>query len=236
MKLITESNYNIVIEGKEDPKKSLYLTGLFSSANKKNQNGRIYPKEILMREVDKLSESISNNSCYGEAGHPIDRAETLPERIAIMVEDLSWKNDDVYGKAKVMRKTPHGSVIAGVIEENGRLGISSRGLGTVNEETNEVNEDFRLLTYDSVTSPSNYGSWVDGILEGVEFNLPDTSKQISYEDVKKVMNENKIVGDLDPLKIQEMIKEGYSAEMIVDMSKKAMEEHYKKIWQVLETI
>ena len=233
-KLITESNYSISIE--ENKEKSLYITGLFSSAEKKNENGRIYPKEILQREVDMLSESINNKSCYGEAGHPTSRAETSPERIAIMVEDLSWKGNDLYGKAKVLQRTLHGSQIAGVIQEGGRLGISSRGLGTVNEETNEVNEDFKLITYDVVTAPSNYGSWVNGVLESQKFPIPEQNNdlQVSYQDIKKFLIENSF--NYDPMRVQELVKEGYDLDYIKDLLTRAQEEHARRIYQVLESL
>ena len=153
MKLITETTYNISTKKSE---KNLYIEGIFSTAEERNRNGRIYSKQILEREVDKLRENIVNKSSLGELEHPASNTITL-ERAAILIEDLVWEGNHVMGKAKVL-STPCGQIVKSLIEDGARIGISSRGLGTVNEKTNYVNEDFNLICWDIVSTPSNRGS------------------------------------------------------------------------------
>jgi hypothetical protein len=167
LKLITEDNFNVKWEETEN--KTLYIEGVFSSANVMNENGRRYKKEILSREVDKYLQFVENKCAWGELAHPESPAIN-PDRIAILVENLSWNNDDVIGRAKVL-DTPMGNIARTLIRE-GKVGISSRGLGTVNETDNYVNDDFNLVCWDLITNPSNPTSWMKGIYEGKEFSLP----------------------------------------------------------------
>lgn len=199
LKLITETSYDFEIkESKED--KTLYLMGIFSSAEKKNKNGRVYKKEILEREISKLKEGpIKERTCIGQIGHPEDSPETNLEKAAIITEDLEWKGSDVYGKARVLN-TPSGKVLRNLIEDNISIGISSRGLGTLDED-GTVNDDLQILTWDCVANPSNHGSWVNGIYEGKTFTVEDgnihepTEKEImqilesNYNDLKNFLKE-----------------------------------------------
>lgn len=188
VKLITETSFNFEIkESKED--KRLYIMGTFSSAEKQNKNGRVYPKNILEREINKLWEAIKNRTCLGQMGHPEDSPETDLEKAAIITEDLQWKENDVLGKARVLN-TPSGNTLRNLIEDNVTIGISSRGLGTVNEN-GTVNEDFQLLTYDCVANPSNKGSWVNGIYEGREFTIPDGEiERLTESEVKEFLKDH----------------------------------------------
>ena len=178
MKLITETTYNISTKKSE---KNLYIEGIFSTAEERNRNGRIYSKQILEREVDKLRENIVNKSSLGELEHPASNTITL-ERAAILIEDLVWEGNHVMGKAKVL-STPCGQIVKSLIEDGARIGISSRGLGTVNEKTNYVNEDFNLICWDIVSTPSNRGSWLNGVLEGVDFG--SSNQEALIEQAKK---------------------------------------------------
>lgn len=172
LKLITEDNFNVKwSEGEES--KNLYIEGVFSSADIMNENGRRYKKSILEREINKFSQAVENKCAWGELGHAETPSINL-DRIAILVESLSWDNDNVIGRAKVL-DTPMGNIAKTLIRE-GKMGISSRGLGTVSENDNYVNDDFTLLTYDLVGSPSNPTSWMKGIYEGQEFSLPIVEK------------------------------------------------------------
>lgn len=174
MKLIVESNWDVVIY--EDKKSdSLKIAGIFSSAEIENQNKRKYPKEILEREIEKINDKVSNKCLFGELSHP-NVPDINPERISHIIEKLEWKNNDVYGKAKIL-STPFGEIAKTLIKE-GKVGISSRGLGTVNE-SGFVNEDFNLITWDIVLDASNPGSrFVNGIYEDKEFNIKNDEKQI----------------------------------------------------------
>lgn len=176
-KLITEMSYDFEIS--ESDTGSMYIVGVFSSADVQNHNKRMYKKELLEREVTRLNESkISKKCCFGELSHPSTPDINL-DKVAILTLELDWKGNDVYGKAKVL-DTPNGKIAKELIKE-GRLGISSRGLGTVNED-GFVNEDFNLLTYDLVSEPSNPSSWVNGIYEGREFDIP---KEPTIEEAKE---------------------------------------------------
>jgi len=110
---------------------------------------------------------MDNDKCFWSGNSP----ELNLDRVAILTTNLCWEGDNVIGKAKVLTKTPMGN-IASVLIKEGNLGISSRGLGTVNESDNYVNEDFNLLRWDLVGDPSNPGSWVKGIYEGKTFTIP----------------------------------------------------------------
>jgi hypothetical protein len=206
MKLITELSHNIefIVEESEQKGKSLYITGIYSTADQENNNKRIYSKDILEREIGKLEERLTNRSLWGELGHP-PNPEINPDKIAILTEKLDWDGPNVIGRSKVL-DTPMGNIAKTLIKE-GRMGISSRGLGSVNEN-GYVNEDFYLITWDMVTDPSNHPSWVNGIYEGQDFEPPKKEKVVE----EPVIEQPKI------------------------SLKEAQKEYYKKIWQVIADI
>jgi len=180
MKLITESSYDVELF--EDNQKQLKIVGIFSSAEVLNANGRKYKRETLEREVGKLSESIKNRCLWGELSHP-SVPEVNPERISHLIESLEWKGNDLYGRAKVL-DTPMGNIAKTLIKE-GKVGISSRGLGTVSED-GYVNENYNMITYDIVLQASNEASrFVNGIYEGQEFYLPSNEPKITLEQAQK---------------------------------------------------
>lgn len=174
MRLITETSYDFELV--ESKNKGVNIVGIYSSAELKNNNLRVYSKDILDREVGKVQEKIDNKTLWGELGHP-PNPEINPERIAILTTMLEWKGNDVYGKSKVL-DTPQGQIAKTLIKE-GRMGISSRGLGTVAED-GKVNEDFNLITWDLVTDPSNNPSWINGIYEDHEW-LPKIAEKKESE-------------------------------------------------------
>ena len=171
MKLITEISKELVIN--ESKSQGMYISGIFSSAEIKNNNGRVYKKSLLEREINKVTQKVDNKCLWGELGHP-PNPEVNPDKIAILTTMLEWKNNDVYGKAKVL-DTPFGNILKTLVKE-GKMGISSRGLGTVGDD-GYVNEDFSLLVYDAVTDPSNNPSWVKGIYEAQEFTKINDPKE-----------------------------------------------------------
>lgn len=181
LKLITECSYDVqLVEDAKD--KSLYVVGIFSSAEKKNANGRIYKKPILEREVSKLQEAYLKKGIplWGELGHPSNPEPNL-DKVAIRTMQLEWKGDDLYGKAKIL-DTPNGQIAKTLLKE-GPIGISSRGLGSVNEE-GQVNDEYKLILWDLVSSPSNHPSYVNGIYEGKEFNL--FSEELNTQDIEEL--------------------------------------------------
>lgn len=168
VKLITEVSHDIrLVEADSANGKELFVEGIFSTAEIENNNKRKYKKEILEREVASVQKKVSGNSLWGELGHPPNPEINL-DKIAIKVESLQWKGQNLMGKAKVL-DTPQGQIAKTLIKE-GSLGISSRGLGTVGED-GYVNDDFNLITWDLVADPSNNPSWVNGIYEGKQFEV-----------------------------------------------------------------
>jgi hypothetical protein len=174
LKLITETSS--VIELWESKSKTPYMIGIFASAETKNANGRVYDKAVLEREVDRfVQEKVKTKSAWGELGHP-DTSDINLDNIAMLIESLEWKGNDVYGKAKIL-DTPKGQILRTLVKE-GNIGVSTRGLGTVNE-SGRVNEDYTLITIDAVSDASNPGSkFVNGILEGRTFTLPEDELSI----------------------------------------------------------
>lgn len=187
MKLITETSNDVTLhEGSNT--KDLFVVGVFSSAESENNNKRRYRKELLEREMEKVSRKMESRSLWGELGHPTS-PETQPDKIAILVEALEWKGNNVYGRAKVLN-TPMGKIAQELVKQ-GRLGISSRGLGTVGED-GYVNEDYKLITYDLVTDPSNHPSWVNGIYEAEVFSTPILKKDPTPEEIQAIQEDETV--------------------------------------------
>lgn len=173
MKLLCELAEDIQTLSEEvGDKKNLYITGTFMQYNLKNHNGRIYPKEIMEREVNRyVNETIKAKRGYGELCHP-DNPQINLDRVSHLIESLTLENDGrVVGKAKILN-TPCGNIVRGIIEGGASLGVSSRGLGSLKEgkQGSEVQEDFRLVTpADVVSSPSAPDAFVQGIMEESEW-------------------------------------------------------------------
>jgi hypothetical protein len=196
-RLITESSFDIEIS-EDKSTNDLYVVGIFSSAELKNQNGRIYKRSTLEREVDKLSEQMKRRNLFGELNHP-PQADVNLERAAILVENLQWRGNDLYGKAKVLTNLPMGKIAKSLLDEGCSIGISSRGLGTVNEDGYVNEDDYKLITWDLVGSPSNNPSWLKGMYMAEEFNLAYSTKDEEAkakleEDLVKIKNARKEYG------------------------------------------
>ena len=172
MKLITEINENIeyIVEEK-DGKKSMHINGVFMMGETKNRNGRIYPHDILMNEIKRYNtEYVDKNRAFGELGHPEGPTINL-ERVSHMIKELKPDGNSVIGKAKIM-DTPYGNIVKNLIDEGAKLGVSSRGMGSLEERggTNYVKDDFYLATAaDIVADPSAPDAFVEGIMEGKEW-------------------------------------------------------------------
>jgi hypothetical protein len=167
LKLITEASYDVsIVESEKD--KNLYVAGIFSTAEAENANGRKYRFNTLDREVHRIQEEYlaKNLPFWGELGHPSSPEPNL-DRIAIRTVALEWKGNNLYGKAKVL-ETRMGKE-AQVLLKEGPIGISSRGLGQVDEDKYVKDESYRLLAYDLVANPSNHPSFVKGIYEAQDF-------------------------------------------------------------------
>jgi len=185
--LITELNQNtdIIVESNDDGKKSYYIEGVIMQSEIRNKNGRVYPKSVLEREIERYTqEKIMDNRAYGELNHPSGPTIDL-ERVSHMFTNLRFENNDVVGRAKVMG--PKGPIVSGLIEEGANLGISSRGMGTLKKNKAgimEVQNDFMLATAgDIVADPSAPNAFVKGILEGVEWHYDVLNGWIPAENV-----------------------------------------------------
>lgn len=174
MKLITEICEDLeVFEEEDETGKNLFLEGIFLQSETKNRNNRIYPQEILEREVKRYNKNyIKEDRAFGELGHPDGPTINL-ERVSHMITSLRKSGTDWIGKAKVMRTTPNGKIVEGLLNEGAKLGVSSRGMGSLQEQPNGtkmVKDDYFLATAaDIVADPSAPGCFVNGIMEGREW-------------------------------------------------------------------
>lgn len=173
MKLITELSTNIssIVEESND-KKNLYIEGIFLQSEIKNRNGRVYPRSIMENAVNRyISEKVSNGSAFGELQHG-PSPQINADRVSHLITELKFNKNDVYGKAKI--GGPKGDDVKKLLELGGRIGVSSRGLGSLKENSNgilEVQNDFYLATAaDIVLDPSAPSAFVKGIMEGVEWS------------------------------------------------------------------
>lgn len=174
MKLITEvtEDIQVIKEAKEsDGKKNYYIEGIFLQGDIKNRNGRKYPVEVLEKEVQRYNENyIQKNRAFGELGHPSGPTINL-ERVSHMIKDIRRDGSNFIGKAKIM-ETPYGTIVKNLLDDGARIGVSSRGMGTLREKDGimEVQGDFYLATAaDIVADPSAPDAFVNGIMEGVEW-------------------------------------------------------------------
>ena len=173
MKLITEQVHDVQILKEEDEKgkKNYKLKGIFLQGDIKNRNGRVYPVEVLEKEVTRYNkEFINENRGYGELGHPEGPTVNL-ERVSHMVTSLVRDGKNFVGEAKVM-STPMGKIVSNIMDDGGKLAVSSRGMGSMQQKNgaNYVNKDFYLATAaDIVADPSAPQAFVQGIMEGKEW-------------------------------------------------------------------
>ena len=211
MKLITEVTEDLkyITEEGSEGKKNLYIEGIFLQGGIVNRNGRMYDPEILDREVDRYrAENIDKNRAYGELGHPAGPSINL-ERVCMMIKELKREGNNFIGKAKIM-DTPYGQIVKNLMSEGANLGVSSRGMGSIEERNgvNHVKDDFYLATAaDIVADPSAPDAYVNGVMEGVEWiwnngvlkqkipnieQVVETHKEIIKETPKADLSEAKI--------------------------------------------
>ena len=176
MKLITEmidTDVQFITEAKEDGGKNYFIEGVFMQGEIKNRNGRMYPIGTLLKEVKRYNkEYVEQNRAYGELGHPQGPTINL-ERVSHMIKELHQDGNNIMGKAKIMTETPMGKIVKNLMDEGAKLGVSSRGMGTLKQGrdgTNIVSSDFQLATAaDIVADPSAPDAFVEGVMEGVEW-------------------------------------------------------------------
>lgn len=173
MKLITEyveQNIETICEQKKDGTKDYFIEGVFMQSNKKNRNGRIYEKASLERAVEKyVTEQVKQGRAVGELNHPEGPTVNL-DKVSHKITDLHWQGNDVIGKASILN-TPMGLIVKGLLEGGVKLGVSSRGMGSLVQKNGAsyVGDDFMLATVDIVQDPSAPSAFVNGVMEGVEW-------------------------------------------------------------------
>jgi len=159
----------------------LIVKGVLQRAESKNQNGRVYPREVLLKEVSKyLDEQVAERRALGELDHPDSSVVNLNNASHNVIE-MHWDGDDLLGTVEVL-STPSGNILKELFKSGIKLGISSRGLGSVepvNEKngedgTVEVQPDFELIAFDFVSNPSTHGAFMRPVNEGVEKQKPET--------------------------------------------------------------
>lgn len=176
--LLIETN---LFEGKvnEDSSGRTIVKGVLQRAGAENQNGRVYPRDVLMTEVSKyLEEQVSERRALGELDHPDSSVVNLNNASHNVIE-MHWDGDDLLGTVEVL-STPSGNILKELFKSGIKLGISSRGLGSVEPmregegDTVEVQPDFELIAFDFVSNPSTHGAFMRPVNEGVEKQKPET--------------------------------------------------------------
>ena len=173
VKLFSEAVEEVeyICEEKENGKKDYKIKGIFMQADVKNRNGRVFPMEVLEREVGKFNKKFINEKrAFGELGHPDGPTVNL-ERVSHMITSLKPEGKNFIGEAKIM-STPMGEIVKNLMDEGAKLGVSSRGMGSLVQKNgaNYVRDDFYLATAaDIVADPSAPNAFVEGIMEGKEW-------------------------------------------------------------------
>jgi hypothetical protein len=173
MKLIaeyTEDQLEVVTEATKDGGKKYAIEGVFMSAEQKNRNGRIYPRPVMESAVDKyVNEQVSKGRAVGELNHPEGPTVNL-DKVSHKIESLTWSGNDVVGKAAIL-ETPMGQIVRGLLDGGVKLGVSTRGMGSLESRNGVmmVKGDFLLNAVDIVQDPSAPSAFVNGVMEGVEW-------------------------------------------------------------------
>jgi len=217
MKLITEvssQDCEVITEANEETgKKSYFIEGIFMQGDIKNRNGRVYPSTILEKEMGRYqTEYIQPKRALGELGHP-DGPGINGDRVSHLIVEMHREGNDFYGKAKILG-TPMGEIVKTFIDEGVKIGVSTRGLGSVKtnkEGIMEVQEDFQLATVDIVTDPSAPNAFVNGIMENVEYYYDiaggNWKAREMVEHIEKVAKKeyNRVVKHMDEAKAAQML-------------------------------
>jgi hypothetical protein len=171
-------------EGLKAPSGNPLVEGILATAEVKNGNGRYYPKDLWEREIGKYNQIVKENRATGELDHPDSTIISL-KNVSHIIREVWWDGDKVMGKLEIL-PTVSGNILKALIENNVQVGVSSRGMGSlkeINEGTLEVQDDFELLCWDFVSTPSNPGSYMQLVREGKE--VPTNS----YTKVNSILTE-----------------------------------------------
>jgi len=156
-------------EGLKSESGNPLVEGILATVEVKNGNGRYYKRDLWQREMDKYDEIIKENRAMGELDHPESSVVNL-KNVSHNIKDTWWEGDNVMGKIEIL-PTPSGNILKALIESGITVGVSSRGMGSLRPmgEVQEVQDDFELLCWDFVSTPSNPGSYMNLVSEGLEF-------------------------------------------------------------------
>jgi len=194
MKLITEmfDDFEVLTEGKSG--KDMKIKGVFMQAETKNRNGRMYPLDTLTKEVKRYNkELVEPKRAFGELGHPDGPTVNL-DRVSHLIEELYPEGNNIIGKAKIL-DTPNGKIVKELLNAGAKLGVSSRGMGTLEKrgQTNVVKDDFYLATAgDIVADPSAPEAFVEGIMEGKEWIWDNgILRESEVAKIERLASENK---------------------------------------------
>ena len=193
MKLISEhvDNIEYMVEADDSGKKNYRIRGVFMQSEIKNRNGRMYPEQVLAKEVKRYNkEYVNQKRAFGELGHPDGPTVNL-ERVSHMITKLKQDGQNFIGEAKVM-DTPYGKIVKNLIDEGAKLGVSSRGMGSLEPrgKMQIVKDDFYLATAaDIVADPSAPIAFVEGIMEGKEWVWDNgIIKEMDIEEYKQELD------------------------------------------------
>jgi hypothetical protein len=208
MKLITETVQEIqyIKEAKEEGGKAYFIEGPFLQTEIANRNGRIYRKNVMEKEVNRyIKEYVNTKRAFGELGHPDGPSINL-DRVSHMIVSLKEDGNNYIGRAKIMTETPMGRIVKNLIDEGAQLGVSSRGMGSLKqtkEGVNEVQDDFYLATAaDIVADPSAPDAFVRGIMEGKEWMMVEGRFVERHWDAARQIIRQTPGKDLDEVKMK----------------------------------
>lgn len=192
MKLLRESeifDLQILTEG-EGSTKSLFIEGVFAQSEKKNRNGRIYTKPIMESAMNRyMTDFVESKRAIGELSHPENRPMPKPEFASHLITSLRFEGNDVVGKAKILN-TPQGQIVRGLLEGGVQLGVSTRGLGSIEERsgTTYVKNDYLVTAVDVVGDPSGIDCWVNAVNESRDWVYIDGRfEEREIEETKKAI-------------------------------------------------
>jgi len=219
MRLITEvvEECNVAVEMNEETgKKTHFIEGIFMQGDIKNRNGRIYPSQILEKEMIRYnSDFVETKRALGELGHP-DGPTINGDRVSHLITEMKREGSNFTGKAKILG-TPMGEIVKTFMDEGVKIGVSTRGLGSVKATAQgimEVQNDFHLATVDIVTDPSGPQCFVNGIMENAEYYYDIASGNwIAQEPIEQVIEEIQQVVEKQIRRVVTKIDEGTASEL-----------------------
>jgi len=205
---MSNNKYNMLVESSDQVEmlteqtengKQLYIEGIFAQANKVNGNGRIYERKIMEGAMDSyISNYVSKRRALGELNHP-DRPTVDPAEAAILITEMTWQGDNVYGKAKVLN-TPKGQIVKGLLEGGFSMGVSTRALGSLKEKNGVkyVQDDLMFTAVDAVDNPSAPDAYVSALTESRKWMINESGMWVAtQEEIEQPFNQELFLEKLE---------------------------------------